>query len=130
MKIFVLLILLLSNSSNTYTSLGRNDDEPILYIYADKLPQFNHNSEGLHEYIYKNLQWPYQADAEGTVLVSFIIKKDGKVTNVKIEKSLIKEFDDEAIRIFESMPNWEPGEKNSKQVDVKMFFPVIFKIKK
>lgn len=126
MKILILITYL---SFIGFECYGNPSDNPILYIYADKLPKFN-NSKGLHDYIYDNLKWSGKIDADGTVLVSFIVQKDGKVDDVKIEHSLVKECDEEVIRIFESMPSWEPGEKDSKIVDVKLYFPVEFKIKR
>jgi len=128
MKTIVLLIFLLFNSQNGNKCFHNTNDEPILYIYADKLPKFNYNG-GLHDYIYTKLQWLYQLDIYGKVLVSFVVQKDGKVKNVKIERSLSPICDDEVIRIIESMPDWEPGELDSKSIDIKLYFPVEFKLK-
>lgn len=103
-------------------------DEPMLYTYVDKLPRFNSDG-GLKKYVYSNIQWPNQFGGEGVVLISFVIQQSGKVKDVKIERSLFTPCDNEVIRIFETMPEWEPGELDSKKIDVKLYFPVEFQIK-
>lgn len=127
-KIFLLMLLFL-NFHNFHIYSLQKVDKPIIYIYADKLPKFNYDG-GLHKYIYSNLKWPYQADVEGDVLVSFVIQKNGSVKNIKIEKGLVDIFDNEAIRVLENMPDWEPGEKDSEKVDIKMYLPIEFSLKK
>jgi TonB family protein len=109
---------------------SKKSENPVLYIDADKMPKFNYEG-GFKKYYYSNLKWPMngQLDAYGIVLVSFVINKNGNVEDIKIENSLCSESDKEAIRVFENMPKWEPGEKDSKLIDVKMYFPVEFIIR-
>ncbi|RPI13397.1 MAG: energy transducer TonB [Ignavibacteriae bacterium] len=131
MKTIIILILLNSFFySQAYSKVAHDSTlKPVLYIYADKLPVLIYEG-GIKEYFAKNLHWPDpMIDAEGTVLVSFVIMKNGKLASIRIERSLAKEFDDEVIRVFESMPDWKPGKKDGKAVDVKLYFPVEFKIK-
>jgi|WetSurSiteA1Bulk_404760.scaffolds.fasta_scaffold207800_1 TonB family protein len=127
MKTAVFLILLY-NCINIFYCPANDPEDTILYLYADKLPKFNYDG-GLSKYIYSNVKWPKQADVEGYVLVSFVINKQGRVENVKIEKGLTQFFDEEVIKVFENMPLWEPGEKCSKLINVRMYFPVEFLIK-
>lgn len=105
-------------------------ENPVLYIDADKMPKFNYEG-GINKYVYSNLKWPLggQLDAYGTVLLSFVVNKKGDVENIKIEKTLCDLSDEEAIRIFKNMPKWEPGEKDSVTVDIKMYYPVVFVIR-
>lgn len=109
---------------------NKTDLNKIYKIYElDKLPILNYDG-GLKKYIFSNLRWTDNFDGEGTVLVSFIIQKNGKIKDVKIERSLFDDCDEEAIRVISSMPNWKPGIVDSKAVNVKLFVPVKFKIKK
>jgi TonB family protein len=129
MKIILILFLVFGNISGFYKQLLENQDEsPILYIEADRLPKLNYNG-GIEKYIWSNLKWPYQMDIEGTVLVSFIINKTGKIENIKIEKGLDQKCDEEVVRVLQEMPLWEPGEKDSKVVDILLYYPVKFFIK-
>jgi TonB family protein len=99
-------------------------------IFADKMPKFNYEG-GLKKYVYSHLKWPMngQLDVVGTVIVSFVVSKDGTVTDVRVAKKLCSECDEEALRVFETMPPWEPGEIDSKPADVKLYFPVEYRIK-
>lgn len=126
MKTILFITLLFLNTQNNICYVQKFD-EPILYLYVDKLPQLNDDGD-LNKYVYSNLKWPNQFGGQGTVLISFVVQKNGDIINVKIEKSLCPFCDEEVVRVFQSMPNWEPGEVNSVQVDVKMYFPVEFKI--
>ena len=129
MKFIFVLFLLYFNSgvllSQTYEV---SDDPPLLYIFTDKLPKFNYDG-GLDKYVYSNLNWKSNVYAIGTVLISFVVDKKGNVKNIKIEKSLGEECDGAAYSVFESMPQWEPGEKDLRNVDVLMYFPIKFVIK-
>jgi outer membrane biosynthesis protein TonB len=80
------------------------------------------------EFIYKNLKWPNGFDGQGTVIVSFIVKKNGDICNIKIEKGLCPECDNEVKRILSSMPKWKPGEINKKPVDVILYLPILFRL--
>jgi protein TonB len=75
----------------------------------------------------QNLKWPDNTeDVQGTVLISFVVLKNGNLSEVKIEKSLYPLFDAEALRVVKSMPKWVPGKIGNKEVDVKVYFPVDF----
>ena len=93
----------------------------------DEAPTFPGGIDGYNKFLTKNLKWPKTAiDAQGRVFVSFIIEKDGHLTNFKIEKSLEKDFDDEAIRVLKKMPRWTPAMKNGKIVRVRFAIPIKF----
>jgi TonB family protein len=125
MKLVIFLMLLLSNNCiHFFHTNGITDDPPVLYLYTDKLPRFNYEG-GLDKYIYSNIILP-KVDVEGTVIVSFIVTKKGKVENIKIERGFGSEYNKELIRVFESMPLWDPGEVLSNPVDVIMYYPVKF----
>ena len=124
-RIIQIALLLLLISGTAFGQAKETNNKPILYLYADKLPTFEYDG-GVKKYIYSNLKWPYQADVEGHVLVSFVIKKDGNVGNIKIEKGLMSKCDEEVIRVIENMPKWTPGELNSEKVDIKLYLRVTF----
>lgn len=75
----------------------------------------------------KNPEFAVENDIQGTVSLSFIIEKDGSLSNIKVIKSPHKVLSDEAIRIVELMPNWKPGKQRGKAVRVRNQLPIIFK---
>jgi hypothetical protein len=124
--LFVIVLIFFSGQSISQAGY-LNSDDPILYLFADKQPKLKYEG-GLEKYLNDSLKWPKHFDGEGTVLVSFIVSKDGSVGNIKIEKSLCSSCDEEVIRVLNFIPDWEPGEKDSETVDVKLFLPVRFQI--
>ena len=128
MKKILILVLLYLCYQSIIVGIEKRLDKHVLYLYVDKLPQFNYDG-GLNNYLLANLIWLYQLDTGGEVLVSFIVQKDGSIKNIKKETGLTSPFDDEVIRVLESMPAWEPGEINSNKVDVKLYLPIEFGIK-
>ncbi|MBK6340967.1 MAG: energy transducer TonB [Bacteroidetes bacterium] len=69
-----------------------------------------------------------QNGISGTVIVSFIVSKEGVICNPKIERSLGIELDNETLRIISLMPNWIPGKKDGQPVNVSFMLPVKFTI--
>ena len=64
----------------------------------------------------------------GTVFVSYLVNKAGKVEGVKVEKSADPLLDAEAVRVIGEMPDWKPGTQHGKAVDVRMTVPVKFNL--
>ena len=62
------------------------------------------------------------------MLVSFIIEKDGSVTNVEVEHGLDDMLDDEAVRVISISPKWIPGQIKGKKVRTRMVIPVEFRL--
>jgi protein TonB len=118
-----------------YCSIGafaqkQNLHGQVVYLHVDKMPSFPGGSHALQLFLDRNLKWPQrEMDVQGTVLISFIIDKSGKVDKVRIEKSIIPEFDNEAKRVMLLMPKWKPGELNGRKVATLMYLPVQFMIK-
>ena len=106
-------------------------EEDIVYIEADKMPQFKGGYTELVRFIYNRLEYPSIAlkqRIQGRVWSSFIINKDGTVSDIKIEQGVYFSLDEEAIRVLKMMPSWEPGTINSESVRVKIYLPIVFKL--
>jgi protein TonB len=96
----------------------------------DEEATFNGGNIALAKYLKKNVYYPLDVpdNVEGKVYVSFVIEKDGSVTNVKIVKSAHPSFSVEAIRVIKRMPKWIPGKKNGEIVRTKIVLPFVFSI--
>ena len=95
------------------------------------MPQFPGGPSALFEYLSNNLQYPVVAEengVQGRVIVTFIVEKDGSISNAKVVKAVDPSLDKEAIRLVESMPNWIPGKQNGEPVRVKYTVPVTFRL--
>ena len=71
-----------------------------------------------------------KSEKEGRTICSFVITKEGKVTEAHVVKSSGTEsLDNEALRVVNNMPEWEPGKENGEPVNVHYSIPVVFKLK-
>jgi TonB family protein len=64
----------------------------------------------------------------GTVYITFIIEKDGTLTNAKVLRGIGSGCDEEALRVVNMMPKWNPGEQKGKPVAVQFNLPIKFKL--
>jgi TonB family protein len=104
-------------------------DEPVFEV-VKQMPEYPGGEEALFSFIGKNINYPEQAKKEGIqgrVYVSFIVEKNGKVSNVEVLKGIGNGCDAESLRVVKSMPNWKPGiDENGKPVRVKYNLPIKF----
>lgn len=102
------------------------------FVVVEEMPKFENKApETAREYIAKNTQYPKIAKEngiEGSVFVNFVVESNGKVSNVKVARSVDPSLDKEAIRVIESMPDWTPGKQHGKNVPVQFTLPVVFKL--
>jgi TonB family protein len=95
----------------------------------NRYPQFPGGKEAFINFFKENLKYPQSGrDAKlgGSILLSFVVNKDGHVSDVKILKGLGCGWDEEAIRIMEKSPLWQPGIQNNTPVNVRYSLPIHF----
>lgn len=131
LSIFIITIIGICFSFNLFsqnlTNIDTCDQQEIyLYLNVDKMPVFNYKNLSAMEYIYNNIKWPNEFEWEGTIIVSFIINKNGNVCNIKIERGICEFCDEEVKRVINSMPKWKPGKINNKPVNVLILIPIRF----
>lgn len=98
-----------------------------VYLLADEMPAFPGRDEALQKYFDDNLNFKIE-DAYKFVTISFIVKADGKVTDVRMVKGLAHpttpEMDSTVVQVARKMPLWKPGLINEKPVNTRLLFPV------
>ncbi|HEY1007628.1 MAG TPA: M56 family metallopeptidase, partial [Sphingobacteriaceae bacterium] len=117
--------------SNTRNA-GPQDD---LYGFAsvEQLPKFPGGDEQFGKYLAGNLRYPAEAKEKhiaGRVFVSFIVEKDGALTDIKVLRGLGYGTDEEAVRVLKASPKWTPGMKEGKKVRVQFTIPIFFQLEK
>ena len=108
-------------------------DTNSIFTYTDKMPEFPGGIDSMFSFLRNNTKYPAKAkkdSIEGRIFVQFVVEKDGSVINKKILRGLIKELDEEVLRVMDLMPNWIPGEDKGRKVAVKMSLPFKFTLKK
>ncbi|WP_207493256.1 energy transducer TonB [Aridibaculum aurantiacum] len=110
---------------NTLVSSKHSEKSDAKIISFDKLEraaQFPGGPQAWVNYLSNNLRYPRKASKdkiEGTVKVQFLVTKEGLVTNVKVVQSVHPSLDEEAVRLIEGSPRWEPAVQN-KRTDIYM----------
>lgn len=84
--------------------------------------------DSLNIWISHNLVYPTDSTIQGKVYVSFVVLKDGSISDIVIEKGMHPDFDKVAKKLVKSMPNWKPGILNGKVVASRKRLPIIFKL--
>ena len=108
------------------------DDEPVFVLSeAENMPQYPGGYAAMNRYLFNNLKYPASASAqriEGRVWCSFIVNKEGALSNIQIEKGVYISLDQEALRVLQAMPAWIPGTVRGQPVRVKVYIPIVFKL--
>ncbi|MDQ0966894.1 protein TonB [Flavobacterium sp. W4I14] len=98
---------------------------------VDEYPEFNGGAKAWSKYMERNLRYPYQAQEEnvqGKVFVSFVVERDGSVTDVKVLRGLGFGCDEEAIKVIKKSPLWKPGKNKGVPVRVRYNMAINFQI--
>ena len=111
------------------TDGGEGSDE--IFIGVEKNPEFAGGLQGFYKFLQKNLRYPADAQENsiaGRVVVSFVVEKDGSVSNIKVIKGIGFGCDEEAVRVLRKSPKWQAGEQNGKKVRVQYTVPIAFNL--
>ena len=109
--------------------LDANTDEVFKVVEVD--PEFPGGEEALYKYLAENIKYPVMAKnnkVEGRVYITFVIEKDGNVSDAKVLRSVNEELDAEALRVINAMPKWKPGMQQGVPVRVQYNIPITFKL--
>lgn len=105
------------------------EDTEEVFIIVEQMPQFPGGDEALLKYLATSVKYPVIAQEngiQGRVFVSFVIDKNGDVTNVRVARPFDPNLDKEAVRVVQSMPKWTPGKQRGKAVKVSYNVPINF----
>ena len=128
LKVALMMLVLLFSFMTSTAQTKKND---MVFDVVEEMPQFPGGQIALLQYLMKNTKYPEQAMKEGIqgrVAVSFIVEKDGSISDVKPVLSVHPLLNKEAVRVVKSMPKWTPGKQNGKPVRVRFNLPVMFKL--
>ena len=106
-------------------------EENKVFDMVEEMPSFPGGPAALMQFLQSNTHYPAVAQengVQGRVTVSFVVEKDGSITDVQVARSADPSLDKEAIRVVKSMPRWTPGRQNGSTVRVKFNVPVTFKL--
>jgi periplasmic protein TonB len=104
-------------------------EEVQIFMVVESMPEFPGGEAALYKYLAENIKYPLMAKEsgiQGRVFVTFVVERDGSVTDVRVLRGIGGGCDEEAIRVVEGMPKWTPGKQRGKSVRVQYNLPVKF----
>ena len=107
------------------------EEENKVFDVVEQMPSYPGGNGALMQYLSKNIKYPVVAEEngiQGRVICTFVVERDGSVTDVRVAKSVDPSLDKEAVRVVSSMPKWIPGKQNGSAVRVKYTLPVTFRL--
>ncbi len=106
------------------------DDQP--FLIAETMPSFQGGTlNDFRNWVQKNLKFPQIAlenGISGRVVLSFVIERDGRLTNIQVLQTPDRSLSEEAIRVLNTSPKWSPGKQRNQAVRVKYNLPVEFRV--
>ena len=113
------------------TSTANKKDNSKVYVAVEVPAEFPGGHAALMKWISQNMMYPERAkknNIQGSVVVKFIVEKDGSISYPSVTKGVDQDLDNEALRLIKSMPNWNPGKNNGEPVRSYYNLPVIFRL--
>ena len=111
--------------------LEKKETTKIFGVVAEQMPMFPGGQKALFEYLTENIQYPEGMEetcVQGRVVVSFVVEKDGSITEPKVVKGIDPALDEEALRVVNGMPKWIPGSQNGERVRTRYTIPINFRL--
>ena len=102
-----------------------------VFDVVEEMPSFPGGNAALMSYLNGNTKYPVVAQengVQGRVIISFVVERDGSISDVRVARSVDPSLDREAQRVVKSMPRWTPGKQNGQTVRVKYTVPVVFRL--
>ncbi len=103
--------------------------EDVIFTVVEDQPSFPGGEEARIRFLQENLRYPQmarEAGIQGTVFVTFVVERDGSVTDVRVLRGIGGGCDEEAVRVVRNMPNWQPGRQRGQAVRVQFNMPIRF----
>ena len=107
------------------------EEEAQIFTVVESMPGFPGGESARIRYLNENIKYPQMAresGIQGRVFVTFVVEKDGKVTDVRVLRGIGGGCDEEAVRVIKNMPRWNAGKQRGKPVRVQFNMPILFKL--
>ena len=98
---------------------------------VEEMPQFPGGAAKLLEFLSQNIKYPedaVKAGTQGRVIATFVVEKDGSISDAHVVKPVSTSLDAEALRVLNAMPAWTPGKQGGQAVRVKYTVPISFRL--
>ena len=100
-----------------------------IFTSVEQVPEFPGGLDKFGAYLSKSIRYPAVARENGTqgrVIVTFVVERDGALTDIKVTRGIGSGCDEEAVRVLKNSPHWKPGIQNGRPVRVQYSVPISF----
>lgn len=111
------------------TAEEEEEEEAQVFFIVEDMPEFPGGELALRKYIANAIKYPVIAQEngiQGKVYVTFVVDKDGGVSDARIARGVDPSLDKEALRVVNALPKWKPGKQRGKPVRVSYTVPINF----
>lgn len=116
-----------------YTAPAVQEEEEVaeaeIFTVVEESPSFPGGDVARIKFLQQNIVYPQMAresGIQGTVYVTFVVERNGNVTDVRVLRGIGGGCDEEAVRVIKAMPKWNPGKQRGKPVRVQFNMPIKF----
>ena len=116
---------------STAAAQTTKENKEKVYEKCEVLPEYPGGIQAMMKFIGKNQKYPAEAvkrGEQGRVVVSFVVEKDGSLTDIEVTKHATPTLDAAAVETVKKMPKWKPGTHKGKKVRVQFALPISYKI--
>lgn len=109
----------------------KSEEDTEVFVIVEDMPEFPGGELALRQWISTNVKYPVIASengVQGKVFVTFVVDRDGSVSNARIARGVDPSLDQEALRVVNNLPKWKPGKQRGKPVRVSYTVPINFQL--
>lgn len=129
LSLFALLVMVFAFSLNVNAQEKKSDNSDVVFTVVENEAEFPGGVEAMNRFMAENIKYPTlakQKNIEGKVIISFIVEKNGTLSDIRTIKDIGEGCGDEGVRIVKLMPKWKPAKQKGQPVRQQFLLPISF----
>ncbi|MPM05944.1 hypothetical protein SDC9_52239 [bioreactor metagenome] len=129
LSLFALLVMVFAFSLNVNAQEKKSDNSDVVFTVVENEAEFPGGIEAMNRFMAENIKYPTlakQKNIEGKVIISFIVEKNGTLSDIRTIKDIGEGCGDEGVRIVKLMPKWKPAKQKGQPVRQQFLLPISF----
>lgn len=129
LSLFALLVMVCAFSLNVNAQEKKSDNSDVVFTVVENEAEFPGGVEAMNRFMAENIKYPTlakQKNIEGKVIISFIVEKNGTLSDIRTIKDIGEGCGDEGVRIVKLMPKWKPAKQKGQPVRQQFLLPISF----
>ena len=129
LSLFAMLVMVFAFSLNVNAQEKKSDNSDVVFTVVENEAEFPGGVEAMNRFMAENIKYPTlakQKNIEGKVIISFIVEKNGTLSDIRTIKDIGEGCGDEGVRIVKLMPKWKPAKQKGQPVRQQFLLPISF----